>query len=370
MAKRPDASGHPIIFRADVLLPYVLAVPAGNPVPPVTFRHRPYRVTVFAPVESVNHAAARRGDRPSAVGTACAAPAAEQDPDPDTTINGAPTIRGDLLPLAFARHRFNRREHGTPGPSQEFDELGDPSPRAILEATNRWLVALRSMGRLAHIVPLRLDELVYWGAYLRDTGEQPRRREGFIRAKGFSVASLDAIAVSTSLWEETGRLISSYKPAASDALLLDAAAALPAVAPTVTLAYAGLETYLDVALGRLPTARRLPPGYWQWQTDRRRSPDPTEQLDSFLFVLCGRSLKVEDPKLWDDYLDLDKARNSLVHSGTAVDRAGKEVNPNRATALVRSAQAIIEWVEMLLPAADRVARYSGKDDLQIRKRIR
>jgi hypothetical protein len=83
-----------------------------------------------------------------------------------------------------------------------------------------------------------------------------------------------------------------------------------------------------------------------------------------------RALKVEDPKLWDDYLDLDRARNSLVHSGTAVDRAGKEVGPARATALVRSAHAIIEWVEVLLPAADRIARYSGKDDLQIRRRIR
>jgi hypothetical protein len=226
------------------------------------------------------------------------------------------------------------------------------------------------MGRLAHIVPLRLEELVYWGAYLRDTGEQLRRREGFLRARGFSMLSLDAIPISTSLWEETGRLMSSHKPATFDALLLDATAALPAVASAVTLAYAGLETYLDVALGRLPAARQLPPGYWRWQTDRKRSPDPTEQLDSFLFVLCGRSLKVEDPKLWDDYLDLNRARNSLVHSGTAVDRAGKEVGPVRAIALVRSAHAIIEWVEVLLPAADRIARYSGKDDLQIRRRIR
>jgi hypothetical protein len=363
-------SGHGVIFRADVLLPYALAVPAGNPVTPITFRHRPYRVTVFAPVESVNHAAERRGDRPSAVGTARAAPAAGQDPDADTTINGAPTIHGDLLPLVFARPRFNRREDGTVGPSQGIAELGDPSPRAILEATNCWLACLRSIGRLAHVVPLRLEELVYWGAYVRATGEQLRRREGFIRARGFSMQSLDAIAVSTSLWEETGRLMSSYEPATSDALLLDATAALPAVAPAVTLAYAGLETYLDVALGRLPAARQLPTGYWRWQTDRKRSPDPTEQLDSFLLVLCGRSLKVEDPKLWDDYLDLDRARNSLVHSGTAVDRVGKEVGPARAAALVRSAHAIVEWVEVLLPAADRIARYSGKDDLQIRRRIR
>jgi hypothetical protein len=359
-----------VIFRADVLLPYALAVPVGQPVTPTTFQHRPYRVTVFSPVESVNRAALRHGGIPSAFGTARATPADEQVPDQDTTINGAPTIPGDLLPVKFARRRFDRRDYVSGAGSQDAGELGDPSALAILEATNRWLAAIRSIGRLPHVVPLRNEDLVFRGAYLLDTGEPVRRRQGFLRTKAGSTASLDAIAVSTSLWEETGRLMQSWEPSVSDALLLDAAEALPAVAPAITLAYAGLETYLDVALGHLPAVRRLPPGYWKWQTARKRSPDPEEQLDTLLQLLCGRSLKAEDAKLWNDFLDLERARNTLVHSGKAVDRAGKEVGPPMATALVRSAQAIVDWVEALLPSADRMARYSLQDDLQILRRIR
>jgi hypothetical protein len=63
--------------------------------------------------------------------------------------------------------------------------------------------------------------------------------------------------------------------------------------------------------------------------------------------------------LWQLFKDLDKARNTLVHSGVAVDTTGTVVSADRALELIDGAQRIVDWIEALLPVDRRMRRHQG-----------
>ncbi len=61
----------------------------------------------------------------------------------------------------------------------------------------------------------------------------------------------------------------------------------------------------------------------------------------------------EESKLWQAFVDLRGARNSMVHQGKAYIKRGKkdvEVTPDLAFEMISNAGAIIEWIENLLPS--------------------
>ncbi len=358
----------PVLFQAYVLLPFELAVPVTAVCDPVTFRMSSYLVTVFRPVESVRHASIRHEQPPPVRTEQAARPADPQKPDPDVLLDGVPTVPADLLTVQFRRSRFNRRVW-TEGQDVDYLSWGDPSPRDISAAVNRWLFTLRTIARNERLVAIQPTDLVCLGIYLRESGEMLPHRAGFHRMKALGGNTVVVNGLPSESWKAVSALVGSYEPPAYETLLLDARALLPAVAPAVSLAYAGLEVFLDSALGQMPTARRLPSGYWGWQTARKRAPVPEEQLDSLLEVLCGHSLKKEKPNLWTAFRDLERARNSLVHTGTAQDANGAPVDATRAMALVVSAQQIVDWVESLLPVRARIPRSDAQHDLRFKLKL-
>jgi len=358
-----------VIFQANVLLPFELAVPVTATYDPVSFRMPPYLVTVFPPQESLRHSAIRHDEPPPFRTEQAARLAVNQEADPDVLLDAVPTVPSDLLTLQFRRPRFNRRAWSG---GQEIDYLswGDPSPADIVKAVNKWLLTLRTIARNERIFAIQPLDLVCFGAYIRETGELLPHRNGFHRMKTLGGNSMVVNGLPADSWSLVAGLVGSYEPPAYETLLLDAKALLPAVAPAISLAYAGLEVFLDSALGQMPTARRLPKGYWEWQTARKRAPLPDEQLDSFLQLLCGHSLKNEEPSLWTAFKDLERARNSLVHTGTAEDATGVPVDAVRAMALVVSAQQIVDWVEALLPHDARLPRSDAKHEVAFKLRLR
>ena len=167
------------------------------------------------------------------------------------------------------------------------------------------------------------------------------------------------------LWGQVSALIGAFEPPVWDSLLLDAEVSLPAVGPAVTLACTALETFLDWATPKFRGHRRLPADYWDWLANRRRAPEPPEQLDSLLVLLAGHSLKTEQVALWQEFRELERARNTLVHGGIAYDTKGQIVTAARAQALLGSAKQMIDWVEGWLPARHRQPRYTGTHALEL-----
>jgi hypothetical protein len=71
-------------------------------------------------------------------------------------------------------------------------------------------------------------------------------------------------------------------------------------------------------------------------------------------VFTEHSLK-DEAKLWQSFAELRKARNTLVHEGTA--KLGlKPLEATDALNLINDADKIIKWVELLLPEGYRRAR--------------
>jgi len=121
------------------------------------------------------------------------------------------------------------------------------------------------------------------------------------------------------------------------------------------MAYAALETFIEWALDILQEERQLPDKLWTWIKERdhwTKEPSVSEQYGDLLFALTGRSLK-DDAPLWMRFTELKKARNTLVHEGSAVEA-------DKARTLIDNADKIIAWVELLLPEKHRRGRTTAE----------
>lgn len=100
---------------------------------------------------------------------------------------------------------------------------------------------------------------------------------------------------------------------------------------------------------------------WEWINDRAdsthlKAPSVSEQFDSLLKAITGRSLK-DEAKLWEGFQNLRKARNSFVHGGVGVI-GGKAVDRDQALTLVGVANEILDWIDGLLPVGDRRPKFN------------
>jgi hypothetical protein len=81
-----------------------------------------------------------------------------------------------------------------------------------------------------------------------------------------------------------------------------------------------------------------------------------EQFDVLIRELGGVSLK-DQAELWQAFRNLRSARNSFAHRGIA--KLGNDIVDNaRATQLLQSAIAIVDWVDGLLPIDHRPPRFA------------
>jgi hypothetical protein len=160
----------------------------------------------------------------------------------------------------------------------------------------------------------------------------------------------------------------NYEIQTWETLILDAEALLPDVRASVVLAYSALETLIAIALDYLVTNSPTPPELWKWINKRDfwlKEPSVAEQYTALLKILTSKSLK-DDATLWQAFIDLRKARNSIAHTGLPILN-DREINSVQAGQLVGGAKNIINWVEQLLPESMRRPIYATHIGINITK---
>jgi hypothetical protein len=168
-------------------------------------------------------------------------------------------------------------------------------------------------------------------------------------------------------WKEIANLGPEYRPFRWDELLVDAAELLPAVGPSIFLAYAALEIRIVDAANVLAVEQKLHAGIWKWFTQERGLPmrPDTEELAKTVFTLLGGKSLTQEKGLWDTFTQLRKARNSFTHGGVARDTNRKEITPGKAAELVAGARPILDWIEALLPPQNRRHKFTATTTLEV-----
>jgi hypothetical protein len=284
-------------------------------------------------------------------------PADPQPVVPDIQIGPGSAIVGDVLRIDFLRDQFNRR-HGS----------DDPPTALAFNLANSWLRRFRVLNRVGWAKPLSEHTVPWKLALLNDDETEVEPVEGQWRRRLGAALRMQYTALDSYGWNAITALPFNYEAQPSDELLLDADALLPQVGPAIVLAYAAVETRITGALDRLAALTGLNSALWSWLTDRgdfRKDPSPAEQLDMVSSALTGRSLKGE-PQLWEAFQNLRDARNRFVHEGKAsVGRQRLEVDGERARQLVSGAGLIVDWIESLLPEAERRPRAQSPNQVTV-----
>ncbi|MGW3630607.1 hypothetical protein ACWD7F_10660 [Streptomyces sp. NPDC005122] len=270
-------------------------------------------------------------------------------------VNGEAAVRCNALEIEFLKSEFDRGvPENVPGALMATDP---PIPLAV-NLANNWLTRLRVLSRASQIKPLDITKSIWRLRYLCDDGQLVERSEGKIRELVSAAFTFNAVAMNAELWGAVDALPWGYEPVATDTLLLDAAGAVEDVGPAIVLAFTALETRIGYALDLLSRMNGVSPKVWDWIQDRsdyRKEPSITEKFDSLLRVLTRHSLKQEG-KLWEGFQNLRAARNSFAHNGQAI--VGKKpVDWQEASRLVALAREIVDWIDGLLPAAERRPKF-------------
>ncbi len=337
-----------MIARLRILLPFNFSVRQGDELPPHEFIYGEYRVRIYPPCQAAVDPADAETLSPVPLRDIIEQlrPADVQTATHSIRMDDAPTIQANLLQIDFLKADFDRRRILPGG----LLEAGDPPIRLVFELANGFLARVRTVTRGSEIKPASPGTTFWRLDYLTDTeNEFPYSPELFRRTVGVPV-SWRAAGLNTAVWTKALTLPDDFRAPTWDTLLLDARALLPEVGPAVVLAYAALETFIESSLNQLAPLANVSPDYWNWINDRgdlRKLPSVNEQFDQLLLVLINRTLK-EENQLWEALQNLQDARNSFVHEGRPII-GGREVTTELATTLIIRAQAIIDWVELLLP---------------------
>ena len=268
-------------------------------------------------------------------------------------LDGKRVSKVNVLVIDFIDTEFSR--------ASETQGDDDPLTEFAFELANEFLARLRVYSRAAYIKPLVYKRDPWHLRYLTDNFEDLEKEEGKLRSKIARQMQVGETALTPETMQMVASRWNSAEPYVWDGLLLDAQGLWPDIGSSIVLAYAALETFIEWALGVLQEEqKKFPEKFWRWIRERdhwMKNPSVGEQFDALLFAFTGRSLK-DDPMLWTVFTALKKARNTLVHEGSATE--GKEkVNPARAKELIAGAEKIIAWVEQLLPETQRRSQASA-----------
>lgn len=333
-----------MIARLTVLLPFDLIIREGDEMPSLDLKEADRTIRFYPP--------AHYADRPGAAATLMAPILAlgnAQIPvfTDSQMVGGRRTAQVNVLLLDVIKSEFDR--------SAERISTPNPDIQAAFEFANSILARIRVYARAFQIRPLQMGHDAWQVRYITDDGRQFEHEEGKVRGLTGAAAIIGYPAVMPESIQLVADRQSTSEPYAWDHLLLDAYALLPHVGSSIVMANAALEVFITWALETLHTERQLPGEIWTWINERdhwSKEPSVSEKFDPLLQVFTGRSLSKHEPRLWQQFSRLRKARNALVHDGSA--KIGSEVvTAEQAKELVDSANEIIKWVELLLPAGRR-----------------
>jgi hypothetical protein len=340
-----------MIARFRVLLPYPLFVPASLHLLPYEWEQGALRIRLFPPLQASVSTADADLLSPLRFNEILAGlrPRDPQVPLEVVVTESGPTIPANMIQIDFIRESFDRSRAAA-----EVGHLrrsqGDPPVLLAFEIANSLLVRIRAVTRAVQVKPLTTS--TFWTLdYLDDSGTPLRGDRKNVPGASGAHVSLNLCTIDQAVWEAVGHLPVDYAPHPWETLLLDASSLLPDAGASVAIAFAALESFIEWALDQLAPAAGLPPGLWEWIKVRgnqlERQPAVSEQYDTLLRSLAGRSLK-DETRLWQVFQTIRGVRNSFMHTG--VPLVGKKrVTEEQATELLTGVQQIIDWVEGLLP---------------------
>jgi hypothetical protein len=335
-----------MIARLTILLPFDLLIREGDVLPSLDLQQSDRRIRFYPPLQY--------SDRPSTAGSVMAPLFAMRNArapvfSDSQVVGGKKTAQVNVLVLDTIKPEFDR--------AAERIASRNPDIEAAFEAANSILARIRVYARAAQIRPLQRGHDPWQVMYLTDNGEQLEPEEGKIRGVTGALSIIGYPAITPDSIQMVADRQGTNEPYAWDNLLLDAEALLPHIGSSIVMANAALEVFITWVLDTLHTEKQLPGDVWNWINTRdhwSKEPSVSEKFDALLRVFTGRSLK-DEPRLWQQFVELRKARNTLVHEGVA-QIGSAPVTAEKSKGLVDSTKEIIKWVELLLPEAQKRAR--------------
>jgi hypothetical protein len=326
--------------------------------PPTTADIDGYRVTIYPPHRS--QLAENRDEIPLVEQARLLAPT-ETPTLPAIRMDGDQVLESDVIQIDFVADSFDRRIDESPD---------DPPIEFVFRILNGFLRRFRTVGRAFQLQSLNPQRTTWRIQYLNDDGTPLEPEEGLFRGRGTGRMSYRLVGLPLHTWQRIHELPLEYAPPPADDLLLDAFGLLPHVGAAVVLGFAALETQIESVLDQLALAHDVGSELWAWINDRndyRKAPSTGEQFDSLLRAVTGDSLK-DRPPLWEAFANLRAARNTFVHDGEAV-LGGSPVSSDRALELLQRAGDVMDWVEGLVPEADRRPRDEQLTEFEITSQL-
>jgi hypothetical protein len=268
-------------------------------------------------------------------------------------VNGKRVAPVNILTVDIIKREFDR----------SVDAPLDPTPDLAFEIANDVLSRLRAYSSAFDIESLSLTRDPWQLRYLTDELKELESEDGKRRGSvNFSI-TIGGAAITPEIFNLVRDNWHRAEPYVWDQLLLDARSQFPDVGASIVMAVAALENFIAYALDVLHQEQPLPHGLWDWINDRgdwTKEPSVYEQFDVLLTLFTHRSLKTEEPSLWESFIHLKKARNALAHEGVPVVGKNAElVDPEKAKKFVNDADKIVEWIEGLLPERYRRLRIAA-----------
>jgi hypothetical protein len=349
--------GSTVIARLSVVLPFAFDVPVTTSLKPIEFQRNGRTVHLHPPQQSELRA---QGGASSVMSLSMIAPASSPVTSPYVRINGTDTIAADLVVVDFVSDSFDR----SAGQSLEREQLLAEGFAIV----NQWLTAYRNFLGAVQVAPVSQTTSSSRLDYLNNDGSALLQQPGLVRGAVAVYMRVQGVAgLAEEAWKEIANLGPEYRPFRWDELLVDAAELLPAVGPSIFLAYAALEIRIVDAANVLAVEQKLHAGIWKWFTQERGLPmrPDTEELAKTVFTLLGGKSLTQEKGLWDTFTQLRKARNSFTHGGVARDTNRKEITPGKAAELVAGARPILDWIEALLPPQNRRHKFTATTTLEV-----
>ena len=339
-----------MLARFRVLLPYSFSLRRGDTFQVNELDRDGYHIKVYAPYQAATSIA---------VLLSRTVPVSDVlhnlhpvDPyvlDEGITIDGEPTIPANSIQVDVFKPDFDRHI-----PTQGDQGANDPPVEMLFEVVNSLIHRLRSVSRAPTIHPLNQHDSCWRIEFLTDSGESLLPEDGKWRSRIGATFSFSMSGLTEQVWQTAMSLPENFRTKEWETLLLDAEALLPNIVPALVLAAAAIETFIESALNALAPTDRLPVELWTFINNRgdyRKEPSVSEQFDQLLHALSGHSLK-ERPELWEAFKNLRDARNALMHDGTLAI-GGRPVTKDQAYGFIGRAKEIVNWIEALLPSAER-----------------
>jgi len=310
-----------MIARVFIPLPFDVWISAGQEYAAHRYRDAGYEITIH-PLQKVG-------------GT-------KRDTTPDElTIDGSPAVCASGLKIDFKKASFNRGETAKLDPPEEL----------ISRTVNSFIGRLRYLLRAPHLQPIDLYKTNWQVFYYNDDETKLEEQEGL--RTGYRTQTMQfsmAYAVATpDTWTKLHELGPGYELPLWAKLLLDGQYQAPHIGPIIVLSMTALEVFISGMLDGLARAKKVSPDFWKWLIYRQgqylQEPSNEDRFDALLKFLVGHSLK-EEKGLWTSFKQLKEARNSVVHSGTALigKRARIKVDLQKALELSAEAWKITEKI--------------------------